>query len=154
MSAIRACGNVPPATSSLFPALYAYTLTHKLNMSAYGLCTCTGTSCTHTHTYKQTSKDICSCPAGRCQAPGTSKPRTSLPQVCFLFGWAGGMSEASSGSGSPQSSTGLSNRKKVMEESCGDVCVCIPTEKTLPKGHTIDFCGLTNLILPKNEKNK
>lgn len=62
------------------------------------------------------------------------------------------MSEASSGSGSPQSSTGLSNTNKVMEESCGDVCVCILTEmkkKTLPKGHTSDFCGLTNFFLPK-----
>lgn len=40
----------------------------------------------------------------------TSEPRTSLPR-CFYLGWAGGMSEASSGSGSPQSSTGPSNRR-------------------------------------------
>lgn len=35
------------------------------------------------HTYKRTCNDTYSCPAGRCQAPGRGKPRTSLPR-CFF----------------------------------------------------------------------
>lgn len=39
---------------------------------------------THAHTYKQPCNDTDSSPAGRCQTPGRSKPRTS-PSRCFYF---------------------------------------------------------------------
>lgn len=64
------------------------------------------------------------------------------------------MSEASSGSGSPQSSMGLSNRKSGRYHVVTFVCASQWKKKTFLKGHTFDFCGLTNLLLPKKRKKK
>lgn len=156
MNATRACGNVPPATYSPFPDCVR---TQSHSQTEYTLCTCTQTLCTHTHahTYKQPCNDTDSSPAGRCQTPGRSKPRTS-PSRCFyfilfIFSWADGMSEASSGSGSPQSITSLVNRRSWERHLVTSVCASwwkIASEGT----HMSDFCGLTNLILPKKREHK
>lgn len=77
-----------------------------------------------------------------------------LPGVFILFylffSWADGMSEASSGSGSPQSITSPVNRRSWERHLVTSVCASwwkIASEGT----HTSDFCGLTNLILPKKK---
>lgn len=55
------------------------------------------------------------------------------------------MSEASSGSGSPQSSTGLSNRRS--ERDPVVTCACASPlkkkKKNTTKGTCADFCGFT-----------
>lgn len=108
---------------------------------------------THTHTPKSKHvKTLVHAQLGDVKHQARVSQGRHFPRCFCLFGWAGGMSEASSGSGSPQSSTGLSNTKKVMEESCGDVCVCIPTEtnkKNSSKGTHIWFLWFDKFLFAK-----
>lgn len=92
---------------------------------------------------------------GRCQAPGRNKPRTSLPRCAYflffiIFLVSG--SEASSGSGSPQSSTGLSNRRSWRKHVVTSVFAS--RRKSSEGKHTSDFCGLTSLLLPKKKEKE
>lgn len=114
----------PLQLTLLFLTVCAHNLTPKLNtLCAPAL---RHYAHTHAHTYKQPCNDTDSSPAGRCQTPGRSKPRTS-PSRCFyfilfIFSWADGMSEASSGSGSPQSITSLVNRRSWERHLVTSVC--------------------------------
>ena len=129
MSATRACGNVPPATSSLFLALYSHihlicrptSLFMFLHLHRHIM---------QTHTYKQTCKDTYSCPAGRCQAPG-NKWAKDVTSWVFLFGVSGWNVRGKLREWVSTEQHGPFEQK-VTEESCGDVCACIPTEKLSP----------------------
>lgn len=138
MSATRACGNVPPATSSLFLALYSHTHTFTKYV---GLRFCFAPAPTHnadTHTYRQTCKDTYSCPAGRCQAPGNKWAKDVTSQV-FLFGVSGWNVRGKLREWVSTEQHGPVEQK-VMEESCGDVCACIPTEKVTVARKKCRYC--------------
>lgn len=83
-----------------------------------------------THTYKQTCKDTYSCPAGRCQAPG-NKWAKDVTSWVFLFGVSGWNVRGKLREWVSTEQHGPFEQK-VTEESCGDVCACIPTEKLSP----------------------
>lgn len=110
---------------------------------------------THTHTFKQTCKSVYPCPAREMSSTRQKEAKDVSSQVLFFFfffvsGWnvRGKLREwVSTEQHGPV-------KQKVGEKSCGDVCVCIPVEKLFLKGHTSDFCGLTNLLLPKKKRKK
>lgn len=75
--------------------------------------------------------------------------------VCLFWvfwGWAGGMSEASSGSGSPQSSTGPSNWRSWRNHVVTSVCAS--RQKDSSKGTHVWFLWFDKFTFAKKKKDK
>lgn len=130
MIATRACGNVPPATSSLFLDLYAYRLTLKAKYVGLHFVhlhrDIMHNARTHTHNCKQTCNGTYPCPAGRCQTPGRCKAKSDSSQAfCFFVSGRDVRGKLREWVSTEQHGP---DKQKVMEESCSDVCVCILTE--------------------------
>lgn len=131
MSATRACGNVPPATSSLFLALVRLQSSHIIWI-------CRPTVFLHLHqdimhntpTSKHVMMTLIHAQLGDVKHQAEVSQGRHFPGAFF---WERVKCQRQAqGVGLHRAAVGL----KVREESCSDVCVCIPTRETSSEGNT------------------
>lgn len=143
-----------PCNLLSFSWLCAHNLTPKLNtLCAPAL---RHYAHTHAHTYKQPCNDTDSSPAGRCQTPGRSKPRTS-PSRCFYFilfyFFVSGRDVRGKLREWVSTEHHEPGKQKVVGETSSDVCVCILMENSFRRDTHVWFLWFDKFNFAKKKGN-
>lgn len=142
MNATRACGNVPPATYSLFPDCVR---TQSHSQTEYTLCTCTQTLCTHTHTHLPISNHVMTLthpPLGDVKHQEEVSQGRHLPGVfyfiLFIY-FVSGRDVRGKLREWVSTEHHEPGKQKVVGETSSDVCVCILMENSFRRDTHVWF---------------